>query len=1067
MKTNILALTALCLIWSASSMAQSCGLEAAVTLSTELWGSEISFTVSDDSGVLLQGSGFEDFSTTTYPLCLDSAQGCLTLEMVDSFGDGWNGGFLSVSVPILGLDLGTFSLEDGVYQAISFGDGCETNVIEQEGCTDPFAFNFDPFATVDDGSCSYDCECDDVYEPVCAYDYTTGEYITFSNACEAQCAFAWVSWYGDCSEQPIYGCTNPDAVNYNDEATQDDGSCLVIPTCGADESTLLIEVNGVDSLADLGLFVSVYWNLTDANGAHVDLVYDYTQFEMATAYGCLADGCYTFALYDYGWAPESGSVDVSIDDETTTYSVPEGQYEAAFAIGVNAEDCEVVIPVYGCTDTEAVNYNPAANQDDGSCVVIPTCSEDESSVVVEINSIDSLADNGFFWNIYWTLTDDNGMHVELVYDYTQYELSTAYGCLADGCYNFFVVDYGWEPFSAGVDVTIDGLTTTYNLGENQFEAAYAIGVNTEDCEVTIPVYGCTDAEAMNFNPDANTEDGSCLYPCDCPDVYEPVCAFDHFANTYVTFNNACEAECWNAWISWEGDCSEVPVYGCTNPEALNYNPEATTDDGSCAVIPVCNEDESQIVIQSVVGDSLNDFGIYTSLYWSLTTDMGLPTDMVYSYTDVATISYGCLSDGCYNFYLYDYGWTPGTGSANVTIDGTTTSYSLNSDEYSSVFALGVNTDSCEVTIPGCTDPEAFNYDPYATTDNGTCQYPFICDNGIHAFAYLFAGGGEMAIDIVGDNGDIVFTQNSSQSYGYLYADLCLEPGVCYTAYISGSPGTEGTEFGSGQFGVGTYGLDLVFAEWPMDQASWEVEFSVDGTCGPDNFGDGYGCTDPTAWNYDPFALFDDGSCVYNDQCENMNEVTLMLDGGDWPGEVLLYLMTEDDEMLMALDGFTGSMTGCLADGCYKVEMHDSFGDGWNGAWAEMMVNGESVGTMSLSEGSYESTYVGVNAECTADNDGGSSTPSLVSETEPAWSFDVWPNPGTLSLNIQAQGRRAGTPLELVVLNAQGQRVASQALPVAANGQATVIETDGWAPGVYIVRLSQQHHATQRQWIKLD
>ena len=70
-----------------------------------------------------------------------------------------------------------------------------------------------------------------------------------------------------------------------------------------------------------------------------------------------------------------------------------------------------------------------------------------------------------------------------------------------------MVDYGWEPFSAGVDVTIDGLTTTYNLGENQFEAAYAIGVNAEDCEVTIPVYGCTDAEAMNFNPDATRKTG--------------------------------------------------------------------------------------------------------------------------------------------------------------------------------------------------------------------------------------------------------------------------------------------------------------------------------------------------------------------------------------------------------------------------------------------------------------------------------------------------------------------------------------------------------------------------------
>ena len=65
---------------------------------------------------------------------------------------------------------------------------------------------------------------------------------------------------------------------------------------------------------------------------------------------------------------------------------------------------------------------------------------------------------------------------------------------------------------------------------------------------------------------------------------------------YVTFNNACEAECWNAWIVWDGDCSEQPIYGCTNPEALNYNPDATDDDGFVRIlltgeglIPVCGE----------------------------------------------------------------------------------------------------------------------------------------------------------------------------------------------------------------------------------------------------------------------------------------------------------------------------------------------------------------------------------------------------------------------------------------------------------------------------------------------
>ena len=103
-------------------------------------------------------------------------------------------------------------------------------------------------------------------------------------------------------------------------ATQDDGTCVIIPTCGEGESALTIEVNGNDSLIELGFYYSVYWNLTDENGMHVDLVYDYSQYEMAAAYGCLADGCYNFFLYDYGWEPGMASVDVTIGSNTTTYA---------------------------------------------------------------------------------------------------------------------------------------------------------------------------------------------------------------------------------------------------------------------------------------------------------------------------------------------------------------------------------------------------------------------------------------------------------------------------------------------------------------------------------------------------------------------------------------------------------------------------------------------------------------------------------------------------------------------------------------------------------------------------
>ena len=55
----------------------------------------------------------------------------------------------------------------------------------------------------------------------------------------------------------------------------------------------------------------------------------------------------------------------------------------------------------------------------------------------------------------------------------------------------------------------------------------------------IIVFGCTDESAINYSPDANTEDGSCEF--------------------------------------------EV-VLGCTDEEAINFNQFATQDDNSCEYI---------------------------------------------------------------------------------------------------------------------------------------------------------------------------------------------------------------------------------------------------------------------------------------------------------------------------------------------------------------------------------------------------------------------------------------------------------------------------------------------------
>ena len=1109
-----------------TTAAQSCDIEAIASLQTELWGQEVSFTISDDNGILAEGQGLADYALQETTFCLDSISGCLTLEMFDSFGDGWNGAFLEVSIPALGLSLGGFTLETGDYQAFSFGEGCDQEVIEVEGCTDPSAFNYDPFATIDDGSCSYDCECEDIYDPVCAYDFQTGNYITYNNLCEAECAQAWVFWEGDCADQPIYGCTDEEAINYNPDATDDDGSCVIVPECGENEmqvvATLQTDIWGGE----------VSYTISDANGVILtgQGLGDYGTFD---GYFCLGDsaGCLTLEMFDsFGdswngavldiYAPELGlslgtftlevgayqAVTFGIDCETEVIEV-EGCTDP-FAFNYNpfatiddgscSYDCECEDiydpvcaydyqtgnyitynnlceaecaqawvfwegdcseqPIYGCTDEEAINYNPDATDDDGSCVIVPECGENEMQVVATLQTD--------IWGgeVSFSISNNTGvlLNGEGLGDYATY---LSYDCLEDsaGCLVLEMFDSfgdGWNGAYLDVSIPSLGLSLgTFTLETGSYQAI-SFGV---DCETEIvEVEGCTNPFASNYDPYATVDDGSCSYDCECDDVYEPVCAYDYFTGDYVTFNNACEAECWNAWVVWNGDCADQPIYGCTNPEALNYNPEATEDDGSCAVIPVCGENQTELLIQTAGNDSLNDLGIFVSLYWNLTTDLGQYVELVYDYNEAGTTAYGCLNDGCYNFYLYDYGWTPGLGSADVSLNGEVTSYSVGADQFDAVFALGVNTDGCEVTIPGCTDPEALNYYASATVDDGSCQYPFVCDNGEVGYVYLSTSLAAVNLDIVSENGDLVYSEQDAFNFGGLYGEICIEPNTCYTAVVTGDM-SGGNGWNDGVFGVSTSFLDLVYSEWPGEGDSWVVQFSLDGACGEDTSDDIYGCTDPEAMNFDPTALLDDGSCEYETLCPGMFEVTFVLDGGAMPDEVNLNVSNEDGDILMEMDGYTGSSTGCVPAGCYRVEMMDDLGDGWNGAFAEVFVDGESAGTMTLEEGDYEMEMVGLGVEdC--------ETPDNTDDVHEAGilglSLDLFPNPGQDVLNIRTSGCQTQTPVALNVFNAEGRLVHTMAQGVQSNLETLIVDASAWDAGFYIIQLNQGTSMVQQRWVKL-
>jgi hypothetical protein len=105
------------------------------------------------------------------------------------------------------------------------------------GCTNSEAENYNPDAVVDDGSCEYNIfGCVD--SSACNYpsDCVEGESPSNGgcpNIDDGSCLYETECWDGssecdpnDCPPEPVYGCTDSSACNYDSDADTDDGSCI-------------------------------------------------------------------------------------------------------------------------------------------------------------------------------------------------------------------------------------------------------------------------------------------------------------------------------------------------------------------------------------------------------------------------------------------------------------------------------------------------------------------------------------------------------------------------------------------------------------------------------------------------------------------------------------------------------------------------------------------------------------------------------------------------------------------------------------------------------------------------
>jgi hypothetical protein len=83
------------------------------------------------------------------------------------------------------------------------------------------------------------------------------------------------------------------------------------------------------------------------------------------------------------------------------------------------------------------------------------------------------------------------------------------------------------------------------------------------------IYGCTDQNAENYNPDATDLNGSCTYILGCTDPDA-----ENYNSNATQSNNSCTYE-------EDEEDDEDEILGCTNPNAPNYDSQATQDNGSC------------------------------------------------------------------------------------------------------------------------------------------------------------------------------------------------------------------------------------------------------------------------------------------------------------------------------------------------------------------------------------------------------------------------------------------------------------------------------------------------------
>jgi hypothetical protein len=563
--------------------------------------------------------------------------------------------------------------------------------------------------------------------------------------------------------------------------------------------------------------------------------------------------------------------------------------------------------VYGCTNSEARNYDADATCDDGSCL--------------------------FYW------------------------LCTAGRANMSACVP--LISGGVTPYLTEAECLDNVENDCGNIGgcTDQTACNFTALAQYDDGTCDFSCVGCNDIEACNYNPDATqycTE--CCTYipagDCDCFGNVNDICGVcdglgpvdDCGCDEGIPKARGADGTLRDVFCDCNGNVLDPcgicggtsDCFGCTDPSACNYdhpNTGVTTDDGSCTVndcagvcgglstLDVCNNC-GEIPNATFDANAADGLGLYTIgdqtwcscelQQYDLCNLCGGPVDALPGAGVTAEVGTYCACDLTVGLIQYTCGC--GEAFADIVVIEPT----LPGGAANPAYVSGAVCDCVGNVVDECGDCGGGNF--YLTDDPANGQ-PCNCDGGTYLACLPFCSSDvpltapdclnttTCQIDTIGCDDDcgsgLVFDDcgdcnGNNACYGCTDSAACnfdstatLDDGSC--TYIV--PGTcdcdgnildecgvcGGTGIASGECdcagnvldacgicnGPGA-GYECGCADIPSGDCDCDGNVLDEcGVCGGDN-SSCTGCTDNTACNFGPGNTIDDGSCNDPDICGNCN-----------------------------------------------------------------------------------------------------------------------------------------------------------------------------------------------------